>query len=145
MSTDEQSHAEQITEGSAHMPDKDDQIRERVEGMTSRTIFTPKVDLYETPEAITLLADVPGVDENAIDMVLDDNVLTIHAFGSVEKPEGFSLIHSEWETGDYQRVLTLSDDIDRNGIKAAIRNGVLRLTLPKRAQSRTRKITVMAE
>ena len=124
---------------------EDDQARQRVEHMTARTVSTPKVDLYETQDSITLLADVPGVNENGIDIVLDGNVLTINAFSQLEKQKGLNLIDSEWNTVDFQRVLTLSDDVDREGIKAKIKNGVLRLTLPKRTQSRIKKVTVQTE
>ena len=123
----------------------DEQARQRVEHMTARTVFTPKVDLYETQDSITLLADVPGVNESGINIVLDGNLLTINAYTQVEKQQGLNLIHSEWDTADFQRVLTLSDDVDREGIKAKIKNGVLRLTLPKRAQSKIKKVTVQAE
>jgi len=123
----------------------DEQARERVEHMTARTVSTPKIDLYETHESITLLADVPGVNESGVDIVLDGNLLTINGFAKVDKPQGLNLIHSEWDTSDFQRVLTLSDDVDREGIKAKIKNGVLRLTLPKRTQGRVKKVTVQTE
>jgi HSP20 family protein len=115
------------------------------EWTTERKIFLPRADIYETPEAIVVLADMPGVDEKNIDITLEKNVLTIT--GKVEqfKPEGYELAYAEYDIGDYQRSFTLSNEIDQNEIEAVMKNGVLKLTLPKAAPARARKITVKSE
>ena len=112
----------------------------------TRRVFMPRADIYETPDGIVLLADMPGVDEKGVDLTLEKNILTIT--GRVEPevlPENARLAYEEYEIGDYQRVFTLSDEVDREGISASLKNGVLRVTLPKAGAAKTRKISVKAE
>ena len=111
----------------------------------SRKVFLPNVDIYETGDSIVLIADMPGVDENHVDMTLEKNVLTIN--GNVEPPAfpGYSAAYAEYDVGDYQRAFTLSDEVDRDRIDARVRNGVLRVTLHKAEPVKTRKIAIKAE
>jgi HSP20 family molecular chaperone IbpA len=111
----------------------------------SRKVFLPKVDIYETKDSIVLIADMPGVDENHVDMTLEKNILTIN--GRVE-PQGFpgyGAAYAEYDVGDYQRAFTISDEVDRDRIDARVKNGVLRVTLHKAEQVKARKIAIKAE
>jgi len=109
-----------------------------------RVAFVPRVDIYEDKEAITVVADMPGVDANSVDVTLDNNVLTINGYVEPTLPEGHSLVYSEYRVGDYQRAFTLSDQIDRDGIEATVRDGVLRVHLPKTSEAKTRKVPIKA-
>ncbi|MCE5212898.1 MAG: Hsp20/alpha crystallin family protein, partial [Deltaproteobacteria bacterium] len=93
--------------------------------------FVPRVDIYETKEALFLIADMPGVDEKTVDVELEKNILTISGRVENGKVKDYSLVFSEYEVGDYERTFTLSDEIDREKIKATVKQGVLRLELPK--------------
>jgi HSP20 family molecular chaperone IbpA len=104
--------------------------------------FVPRADIYEVDDQIVIVADVPGADKDSIDVTLEKNVLTLDAYVNPVHPEGYSLSFAEYETGDYQRSFRLSDEIDREKIQANVKDGVLRLYLPKSAASRTRKISV---
>jgi HSP20 family molecular chaperone IbpA len=104
----------------------------------------PRADIYEVEDQLVIVMDVPGADENSIDIVLEKNILTVNTYIEPGDPEGYGLAYAEYEVGDYQRSFKLSDDIDREKIEAAIRDGVLRLYLPKSKESRTRKIGVKA-
>ena len=106
--------------------------------------FVPRADIYEVNDQIVIVADVPGVDEKGIDITLEKNVLTINAFVDPVLPEGMALNFAEYEIGDYSRSFKLSDEIDRENIQATVKDGVLRLYLPKSTGSRTRKINVKA-
>jgi HSP20 family molecular chaperone IbpA len=108
----------------------------------ARRAYVPRVDIYETDEAIVLLTDMPGVDEKSIDITLEKNVLTLNGYVEQETPDNYSLAYGEYQSGDYQRSFTLSDEIDREKIEATVNNGVLRLYLPKAGPAKTRKITV---
>lgn len=109
----------------------------------SSTVYYPRVDIYEQDDHTVLLADMPGVDENNIDITLEKNILTIR--GYVDEPmAGYSLAYSEYGVGDYERTFALSDEVDRNKIQASMKDGVLRLVLPKAEAARARKITVQA-
>jgi HSP20 family molecular chaperone IbpA len=109
-----------------------------------RLAFVPRADVFETEEAITVVADMPGVDETSLDITLENNVLSIEGYVESMQPEGYSLAYAEYRVGDYQRAFTLSDQIDRDGIEAVIRDGVLRLYLPKVTEARKRRIAIRA-
>ena len=104
--------------------------------------FVPRADIYEVEDQLVIVMDVPGASENSIDIVLEKNVLTVNTYIEPTAPEGYGLAYAEYEVGDYQRSFKLSEDIDREKIEATIRDGVLRLFLPKSKEARTRKIGV---
>ncbi len=113
-----------------------------IERTKSGKVFIPPVDIYESENDIFLLADMPGVDPKTIDIMVENNILTINAEVFDRRPEGFELVCCEYETGDYQRSFTLSDTIDQNKIEAKYENGVLKVRLPKVEQVKPRKIEV---
>jgi HSP20 family protein len=106
--------------------------------------FVPRVDIYETKEALFLIADMPGVDDKTVDVELEKNILTISGRVEDGKLKDHTLVFSEYEVGDYERSFTLSDEIDREKIKATVRQGVLRLELPKAEKVKPKKITINA-
>jgi HSP20 family molecular chaperone IbpA len=107
-------------------------------------VFTPEVDIFETDHAITLLADIPGVKPEKLNIDLRDNILTIT--GDVDRLQAADeeLLVMEYETGRYYRQFTLSEVIDQTKIDANLNLGVLRLSLPKVAKAAPRKITITA-
>lgn len=109
-----------------------------------RLAFVPRADIYETNEGITVLADMPGVDESTVDITLESNVLTIRGYVDPVEPEGRSLAFSEYRVGDYERAFSLSDQIDQDAIDALVKDGVLRLYLPKITEARKRNIAIRA-
>jgi len=106
--------------------------------------FVPRVDIYETREALFLIADMPGVDDKTVDVELEKNILTISGRVEDGKVKDHTLVFSEYEEGDYERTFTLSDEIDREKIKATVKQGVLRLELPKAEKVKPRKIMINA-
>lgn len=108
-------------------------------------VYSPRTDIYEDDEAIFVVADIPGADEKSIDITLEKNVLSIHASPISELPEKLSLVYAEYGVGDYQRSFALSDQIDRENIRASVKNGVLSLCLPKAGPVKAQKITVKSE
>ncbi len=109
-----------------------------------RKAFVPRTDIYEDGEMITIVADMPGVDENAVEIILEKGILTINGYVEPELPEGFALSYAEYEIGDYQRSFKLSNQIDQENIQATVKDGVLRLSLPKVGPAKMRKIAVQA-
>ena len=107
--------------------------------------YVPRADIYETDEALMVLADMPGIDENLLDITLEKSVLSIR--GLVEwrqQADNYNLSYAEYEVGDYERNFTLSDGIDQDNITASIKNGVLQINLPKSGPAVAKKITVAA-
>jgi HSP20 family protein len=106
--------------------------------------FVPRVDIYETKEALFLIADMPGVDEKSVDVELEKNILTIAGRVNIDEAKDKSIVYSEYEIGDYERTFTLSDEVDREKIFATVKNGVLRLELPKAEKVKPKKIAIKA-
>jgi HSP20 family molecular chaperone IbpA len=106
--------------------------------------LVPAVDIYEDEQSVVLLADVPGVAEDGIDITVDRGVLTLHAHTKQTAPAGFKPIYEEYVPADYERQFTLGDAIDSARISASVTNGVLKLELPKAARAVPRKISVKA-
>lgn len=105
-------------------------------------VFTPAVDIFETEGEIILLADMPGVAPEDIEIDLRDDVLTLS--GDVHPWEAAEENHvlAEFDTGRFYRQFTLSEVIDQGKIEAKSNDGVLRLVLPKAEKARPRKIAV---
>jgi HSP20 family molecular chaperone IbpA len=123
---------------------KEEIVEGDVERTRSRRCFVPRVDIYENNEDIFLAADMPGVDERSVDITLEKSVLTIT--GNVEpvQPDNYSLAYAEYNIGDFQRSFSLTDQIDQENIEATVKDGVLRLRLPKAPQAKARKIAIKA-
>lgn len=119
--------------------------QDTAEQTRSQKLYTPHTDICESKEQIVLLADMPGVKQDGVDITLEQNILTI--YGHVDQPEfpGYTLSYAEYGLGGYKRVFALSNEIDRESIQASVKNGVLKLVLPKSKRSMPRKITVQTE
>ncbi|MSR83830.1 MAG: Hsp20/alpha crystallin family protein [Candidatus Latescibacteria bacterium] len=115
------------------------------ERTNTRRIFSPRADVYETPEEIVVVAELPGVSEESLDITLENRELTIRGTVATAVPTNYRLIYNEYGEGDYERRFVLADSIDRNGIVANLKNGVLQLRLPKVKEALARKISVKAE
>ena len=107
-------------------------------------VHTPLIDIHEGPEGLVLEADLPGACEDDVSIQLEDNVLTLHARVASPTPDGARALHEEYRLGDFVRSFILSDEVDRARITAELRNGVLRLTLPKAERVKTRRIEIKA-
>jgi len=121
---------------------KEAELEKGVERTRETRVFTPAVDIIEEDNDIVILADMPGVDQNSVDITLEEDLLTIYGKIEPEIPANHKLVISEYGIGDYQRTFTLSNEIDKEHIKATVSDGVLRLVLPKAEKAKTRKIPV---
>lgn len=117
------------------------------EGEQTKTgpIFVPAVDIYESQEGMTLVADMPGVDKDGLAIDLDSNTLTIRGTIKSIGEETKNVLHREYDEGDYFRQFTVSDVIDQERISANLKDGVLTLFLPKVKPAQPRRIEVTGE
>lgn len=115
---------------------------EGTERTRDRRAYVPRANIYETEENIFIVADMPGVDDKTIEIRLEKNELIINGYVEDEQHEDHALMYAEYGTGDYQRTFIIPNEIDRDKIEASIKDGVLRLTLPKADKLRTRMIDV---
>ena len=117
---------------------------EAVEKIRDQRTFIPRTDIYERENDYVLIAEMPGVSYDTVEIDFDNQELTITGHVKETPIEGHSLFRSEYEVGDYQRSFRFPDDIDVYKIDAKMANGILRLTLPKTEQAKPKKITVKA-
>jgi HSP20 family molecular chaperone IbpA len=115
-----------------------------VENTSARRVTMPRADIYEAKDGVHLVADMPGVDESSIDVTLHRNVLTIS--GKVPAPtlEGHRRVYAEFEEADFNRSFRLADQSDASGIHATVKNGVLRVFVPK-SEPAVKRIPVRAQ
>ena len=104
--------------------------------------MTPPVDMYETPESLVVIADVPGIDLAHLEVRVDQNILTLR--GQTQDQMRGDLRYREYTLVSFFRQFELGEQIDQDGIRADLKQGVLTLTLPKAAKAQPRAITVNA-
>jgi HSP20 family protein len=107
----------------------------------SRLAFVPRVDIYETNDEIVLLADMPGVTPESLEITLEQDVLALNGYVQAQEQEGYALAYAEYRIGDFVRNFTLSAHVNEDRIEARLKDGVLHLHLPKEKPT-TRKISV---
>jgi HSP20 family protein len=107
-------------------------------------VFTPSVDIFETEKELVLLADMPGVRADDLNIDLRDDTLTLMGDVQPYRNTDEGEIFIEYEVGKYYRQFSLSEIIDQTKIDAQLKDGVLRLTLPKVEKATPRKIAVQA-
>jgi HSP20 family protein len=115
--------------------------RQEARRAAAQTI-APMVDVYETDQMYVLLADMPGVQADGLDVVAERESLTIR--GRVDRT-GPEPDYQEFDLGDYYRAFTLSGDLEADKVSATLRDGVLRVEIPKSARVQPRKIAVKTE
>jgi HSP20 family molecular chaperone IbpA len=105
-------------------------------------VFSPNVDIFEDDQALTIVADMPGVPSENVSIDLRNDVLSLTGVPSVSVPDKEEFVLQEYETGKYFRQFNLSEVIDQEHIQAKLNNGVLRVTLPKVGPAKPRKIEI---
>lgn len=109
-----------------------------------KMLFNPPIDIYETPEGLVLYADLPGVTAEGLDLQVQDNRLAL--FGRVTNDmTDVSVVHEEYQVGDFLRSFILSDEVDHENISARLNNGVLRVELPRTQRAEPRRIEVSTD
>ena len=106
--------------------------------------YRPRVDIVERDAELLVLADMPGVGANDVDVQFNDGVLTIFGRVAERQPAQTEYLSREYGVGDYYRSFQVSDQIDTQKISADLAQGVLTLHLPKAEAAKPRKIAVAA-
>lgn len=118
------------------------ELEKKDEATVPARIYMPSTDIFETKEALTVVMEMPGVDKGSVDVNVEDSVLRIEGRIDFSKYEGLQPLHTEYNIGHYRRSFTLPSRIDRNGISAQMKDGVLRVVLPKAEEAKPRRISV---
>ena len=104
--------------------------------------FVQTTDIFETEDALTVVMEVPGVNNEAVDISVENQVLKIEAKIDPSKYDGMEPLYTEYNVGHFARSFTLSNKIDQEQISAKLEDGVLTLTLKKAKEAIPRKISV---
>ena len=104
----------------------------------------PLVDIYENGEGITLKADMPGVSKERLNLRIDGDTLLIEGSVEFELPEKIEALYADVRSTTYRRSFVLSRELQSDKIEAVLKDGVLTVRIPKRAELRPRKIEVNA-
>jgi len=104
--------------------------------------YVPNVDIYESADSLWLRADMPGVDDQSLEVELADGVLSLFGRVSVKEYENVQPVYTEYNIGNYARRFTLSKEIDTDRISARMINGVLELQLPKAERAKPRRLAI---
>jgi HSP20 family protein len=102
----------------------------------------PPVNIYEDAEGITVEADMPGVSRDRLQLRVDKNQLLVEGDVQFTMPEGMEALYADVRATRFSRSFTLSRELDTDNIDASLKDGVLRLRIPKRAEVLPRKIEV---
>lgn len=102
----------------------------------------PPVDVFENESGITLLADLPGVSRDRLGVRVDGDSLVIEATAATVGPQDMQLVYGEAQYPSYRRQFTLSRELDASRIEASLKDGVLKLSIPKLEEAKPRRIEV---
>jgi HSP20 family molecular chaperone IbpA len=117
----------------------------RREHTRSGVHYRPNVDILESDEEVIVLADLPGVRSEDLDINFERGTLTLHGKVAPRQPQGTELLMQEYGVGDFHRTFEVSEHIDAERIHAELGDGVLSLHLPKVEAVRPRKIEVKSK
>ena len=112
---------------------------------TERPVYEPAADVIEKPDSILVLLDLSGVDQKGLDITVEDHVLTVRGKSAVTESKAESSLYREFEPADYERSFRLTQDIDESRIIATIKNGLVRVVLPKSEKANPRQIAIQAD
>jgi HSP20 family molecular chaperone IbpA len=109
-------------------------------------VLHPPVDIFEDAEGITLEADMPGGSKDRLNMQVDRGALVVESNAHIEMPEeGMQALYADVRSTHYRRSFALSSELETDKIDANLKDGVLRVRIPKRAEARPRKIEVRTD
>jgi len=111
-------------------------------GRTAESALRAPADVYEDPDGITLVADMPGVSRERLSVRVDGDTLLLEGTVQFELPEQAEALHADVRSRLYRRSFVLSRELDSAQIQATLKDGVLTVRMPKRAELRARKIEV---
>ena len=118
------------------------ELEKKQEATFPTRMFLPPTDIFETDQALTMLVEMPGVSKQSIEVKVEGDILTIDGRIDFSKYEGLQPLYTEYNIGNFSRTFQLSNEIDQAGIKAELKDGVMRLVLPKAERAKPRRIQV---
>jgi len=106
------------------------------------SVMLPPADVFEDAEGITLQLDMPGVAKDRFNLQANKNTLLIEGSARIEMPQGMEALYADVRSTLYRRSFVLSDELETDKTEASLKDGVLTVRIPKRAEVRPRRIEV---
>ncbi|MFH2092889.1 MAG: Hsp20/alpha crystallin family protein [Pseudomonadota bacterium] len=102
----------------------------------------PRTNLYEDGDKFEIIAEVPGIAKEDLNLKIQGNYLELSGSRSINTPEGYKVHRTERTPGSFLRSFTLPSDVDADRVEATLKEGILRLTLPKSEAAKPKQITI---
>ena len=118
------------------------EMEKKQETTVSWRTYLPVTDIFETDQALTVVLEMPGVDKDAVEVSVEDDILTIDGRIDYSKYEGLQPVYTEYNVGHYTRSFQLSSKIEQGNISAELKDGVMTLVLPKAEKAKPRQIKI---
>ena len=118
------------------------EVEKKQESTKPTRAFLPITDIFETDQALSVILEMPGVDKDNVDISVENDTLTIQGRIDYSKYEGLQPVYTEYNIGHYVRTFQISGKIDQGQISAELKDGVMKLVLPKAEKAKPRKIKV---
>ena len=118
------------------------EVETKEEATIPARVFLPNADIYETPNELKVVLEMPGIEKSKVDIKVEDDVLHVEGRIDLSKYTGLHPLYTEYNVGHYARSFQLSNKIDQNQIAAEMNDGVLALTLPKMEEAKPRTIQI---
>src|ERR1700757_3141217 len=118
------------------------EVEKKTEGTTPGRVFVPVTDIFETPEALTVVLEMPGVERDSIEASVESDLVTIEGRIDFTKYAGLQPVYTEYNVGHFARSFEISNKIDQSKISAQMKDGVVKIVLPKAEQAKPRKLEV---
>jgi HSP20 family protein len=118
------------------------EVEKKEETTIPARVFLPNADIYETPNELKVVLEMPGIEKNNVEINIEDGVLHVEGRLDLSKYSGLQPLYTEYNVGHYARSFQLSSKIDQSKIGAEMKDGILSLTLPKAEEAKPQTIQV---
>jgi HSP20 family protein len=118
------------------------EVEKKEETTIPARVFLPNADIYETPNELKVVLEMPGIEKNNVEINIEDDVLHVEGRLDLSKYSGLQPLYTEYNVGHYARSFQLSSKVDQSKIDAEMKDGILSLTLPKAEEAKPRTIQV---
>ena len=142
MVTERQENRQDLRRNEAQAPERQDPRQGQSQQRREQPAMIPRVDVLEDESGITLFADLPGVPRDALEIHVEGDSLTIEGAVTAATPEALQAAYAEVRVPRYRRSFSLSHELDGGRIEAQLKDGVLRLRIPKQEHAQPRRIAV---
>lgn len=118
------------------------QVESKQESTVATRAFLPVTDIFETDQSLTVVLEMPGVSKKDVEVGVENDVLTIEGRIDFSKYDGLQPLYTEYNIGNYSRSFQISSKVEQEGIRAEMKDGVIKLVLPKAEKAKPRRINV---